>query len=77
VEQQSTFRSEALRRYPNVATLLGDGPWAVLMNDGRLHIRLFRTQGEAVQFSAGAFRIVNLGPKVEPVKPRWWDRDDD
>jgi hypothetical protein len=65
MEPQSTFRTEALRRYPT-ATLCNDGPWGVVLNGGHICIEMFRTYEDAKKFAGGGFRIENFGPKVEP-----------
>lgn len=57
---QSTFRTEALRRYPK-ASLCSDGPWGVILFDGRTHVELFPTFEAAKKFAGGGFRIEFFG----------------
>jgi len=72
MEQQSTFRTEAQRRYPG-ATLIGDGAYGVILNDGRITVQLLPTAEHAKRFAGGGFRVVYFGPPVRPITPRWWE----
>lgn len=60
MESTSTFRTEAQRRYPT-ATVWGDGPFGVVMYDGRTHVQMFQTLEEARKFAGGGFRVENFG----------------
>ncbi len=71
-QTQSVFRTEAQRRFP-AATIIGDGAYGVVLNDGRITVELFPTSGEAKRFAGTGLRVVYFGPKVEPQKPRWWE----
>jgi len=76
---QSTYRTEAQRRYPK-AILCGDGEWGVLMSDGRLHIDLLPTLEQAKKLAGGYFRIEYFGERP-PVAARPFrhkmDREED
>jgi hypothetical protein len=75
--EQSTFRTEAQRRYPT-ATLCNVGPYGVVLNGGRIVIEMFRTYEDAKKFAGGVFRIEYFGPKVEPKPFRHkMDTEDD
>ena len=65
INPESTFRTAALARYPK-ATLCGEGPWAVILYDGRTHIEFFQTPEEARRFAGGGFRIEFFGERPAP-----------
>src|SRR5262249_37291662 len=76
-QPQSVFRTAALARYPR-AILCGDGPWGVILYDGKITIQFFKTVEEAKRLAKGGFRIMYFGPPVvsRPFKHRM-DREDD
>ena len=45
MQPQSTFRSEAMRRYPS-AEVIGDGPYGAVLDGGRV-IDLYPTRAQA------------------------------
>lgn len=60
MEPQSTFRTEAKRRYPSAA-VIGDGSWGAVLNGGRI-VDLYQTylqaawNGDTVEYFGREFK---------------------